>query len=866
MKYNLLCCLFFCTTLLTAQIPPSLVNKWAFKGEYPITASFRGAPTTQSATQSAYTNEVLRAITHVPDVTDLQWFSYPDNLAYANAMAATYPDKLFLQVMQAGSGMPRSLPNWSPNVDRLARLPLSFQGHWACKPRATLTNSISATDNTLTVDNSANFVIESYDAPYVNGCPALIVEKLGSVINWNHWEYVYVTAKTGNNLTINRQFRDSDPASAFNSANAYVVPIIPERTWGEPDVWYINMSSNCPTDANGKKATDILLDDLATRFDASSGTLNNFSGVDYASGPFKNSPSGADMNWDGVTDAETEYQTNVKSFLSQIETRFGSAFLKFAGSNDPTYLSNYNGVNSEGLIAPADPYHGISDAVNARTFWQKYSKKPNLSVEVLRIQEVDKLGAAGQPIWLRLNRMGVGYATCFGTCASIRSKVFVANPAENEDGVVKLSWTELFKGTQDVEHWLGKPTSEAMRVAERATNILGNSKTDWVNIQNKITTQNISMTINGSNQLVLTPTIGRPNHKMTITMPLTQIQNLTFLFDIKSGSTSLINNVFTINSAKLSVVADGASDSESTNYSNTEFMTRGFYWRSLPSGTTSCTVTLNFEGDDPIIISGMGGYEVPDAMARSFEHGVVLVNPALTDMTFNLTSLFGTGFQYQRLQSPTVTVPSSWATQQAETMAQNNGSVISTPSNVVVSYLNALFLSSSGIVPVDLVQFDVKKQGNDNVLIHWQTANEYNIANYELERSNNGIDFTTIYRKDIYKNTSQLVDYQHLDEKLEQGVYYYRLKTNDVDKHFQYSKIVTVTINNVHKITLYPNPTTGFLNIETTDYQQPFELINAFGQVILQGKTLTKTLDLKALTSGVYYLKVLEMSYKIVKE
>ena len=170
------------------------------------------------------------------------------------------------------------------------------------------------------------------------------------------------------------------------------------------------------------------------------------------------------------------------------------------------------------------------------------------------------------------------------------------------------------------------------------------------------------------------------------------------------------------------------------------------------------------------------------------------------------------------------------------------------------------------ILPVDLVFFNAKRQDRNDVLINWRTANEQNVANYELERSNNALDFTSIYQKDIFKNTTQTVDYQYFDKNLPQGIYYYRLKTNDTDKRFQYSKIITVSINEGNTITLFPNPTTGFLTIETNNYDQPFELINVVGQVVLTGKTLTKNLDLRQFVRGVYYLKVFGIPLKIVKE
>lgn len=170
------------------------------------------------------------------------------------------------------------------------------------------------------------------------------------------------------------------------------------------------------------------------------------------------------------------------------------------------------------------------------------------------------------------------------------------------------------------------------------------------------------------------------------------------------------------------------------------------------------------------------------------------------------------------------------------------------------------------ILPVDVLSFTAKIVERADVLVSWQTANAQNVAHYDLERSENGVDFEPIYQKNNIKNTPQVVDYQYLDKNLNQGVYYYRLKTFDVDKTFKYSKIVTVSINGNQHIALFPNPTTGVLTVETDNYDQPFEVVNNLGQIVLKGSKLTPSLTLKTLPNGVYYLRVSDKRFKIVKE
>lgn len=52
---------------------------------------------------------------------------------------------------------------------------------------------------------------------------------------------------------------------------------------------------------------------------------------------------------------------------------------------------------------------------------------------------------------------------------------------------------------------------------------------------------------------------------------------------------------------------------------------------------------------------------------------------------------------------------------------------------------------------------------------------------------------------------------------------------------------------------IYPNPTTGKLNIEF-ESEFEFKIIDALGKVILEGKSMSNSLDVSSLSSGVYRL------------
>lgn len=113
-------------------------------------------------------------------------------------------------------------------------------------------------------------------------------------------------------------------------------------------------------------------------------------------------------------------------------------------------------------------------------------------------------------------------------------------------------------------------------------------------------------------------------------------------------------------------------------------------------------------------------------------------------------------------------------------------------------------------LPVTLVGFKAKAEGVA-VRAAWQTVTESNTKNFEVQRSTDGIHFTTVAVVSAEGNSSTLLDYAHLDKMPPAGTVYYRLKINDQDGTFDYSKVSVVHFEKSEKPTLlvYPNPSEG---------------------------------------------------------
>jgi plastocyanin len=68
-----------------------------------------------------------------------------------------------------------------------------------------------------------------------------------------------------------------------------------------------------------------------------------------------------------------------------------------------------------------------------------------------------------------------------------------------------------------------------------------------------------------------------------------------------------------------------------------------------------------------------------------------------------------------------------------------------------------------------------------------------------------------------------------------------------------------------NNIVIYPNPTDGVLYIKNAS-NVPYTVFNTLGQVLLEGNTLSEHLDLQDVTSGVYFLKIGNKVWRVVKE
>ena len=116
------------------------------------------------------------------------------------------------------------------------------------------------------------------------------------------------------------------------------------------------------------------------------------------------------------------------------------------------------------------------------------------------------------------------------------------------------------------------------------------------------------------------------------------------------------------------------------------------------------------------------------------------------------------------------------------------------------------------VLPVTLVQFKATYNGVA-VDLNWLTASEQNSEHFEIQRSADGEQFTSIGIVAAAGNSTSS-SYAFTDGFPYAGNNYYRPKMVDIDGHFKYSIVILVVTNDSKKgITAYPNPVKDYVQM-----------------------------------------------------
>jgi hypothetical protein len=143
--------------------------------------------------------------------------------------------------------------------------------------------------------------------------------------------------------------------------------------------------------------------------------------------------------------------------------------------------------------------------------------------------------------------------------------------------------------------------------------------------------------------------------------------------------------------------------------------------------------------------------------------------------------------------------------------------------------------SAAGVLPVVWNSFTATLQG-DQALLEWSTASESNTQRFEVEKSVDGRNWTTIHQTPAAGWSNTIRRYHHRTESLEKGKYFFRIQQFDLDGKRSVSETKTIFVQTSANASfvVYPNPVVG-TKIQTRSDEKGEALIyNAQGALILR--------------------------------
>ncbi len=207
--------------------------------------------------------------------------------------------------------------------------------------------------------------------------------------------------------------------------------------------------------------------------------------------------------------------------------------------------------------------------------------------------------------------------------------------------------------------------------------------------------------------------------------------------------------------------------------------------------------------------------------------------------------------------------------------------VANSPTNIsdtncrVITASQKIFCNPGGFpLPVSLIYFNAQRQ-SEKVLLQWQTGFEKDNLSFEIQRSLDGKTFTTIGTVEGSGNSNSYINYIYFDNEPGLGINYYRLKQNNEDDTFTYSKVIAVRIDGL--ALLYPNPARDIVKItfgKSNKLQEKIilKVLNNIGVIVKYETILLKNserqcqLQISDLPSGIYFIEIHTEEEKLTKK
>jgi hypothetical protein len=176
--------------------------------------------------------------------------------------------------------------------------------------------------------------------------------------------------------------------------------------------------------------------------------------------------------------------------------------------------------------------------------------------------------------------------------------------------------------------------------------------------------------------------------------------------------------------------------------------------------------------------------------------------------------------------------------------------------NIIV---DTLWPNMVSLLPIKLKSFNSAYK-NNSVILNWQSMYENNFDFYQLEKSIDANQFTTVATIKGKSINGNAADYSFTDASIVKDKQYYRLKMVNRDGSFNYSQVITSSSKSSLEISLYPNPVNNLLVVTHQQLSETvtLQIFNQEGKLVksatTQKGTAQTTIDVESLNKGAYAL------------
>ncbi len=174
--------------------------------------------------------------------------------------------------------------------------------------------------------------------------------------------------------------------------------------------------------------------------------------------------------------------------------------------------------------------------------------------------------------------------------------------------------------------------------------------------------------------------------------------------------------------------------------------------------------------------------------------------------------------------------------------------------------------------PRNLAVTNYWDEGEFGAHFSWDKADyEYTLDKFEIERSDDGLNFKVVQR---IVNTPSISHYECDDPVDVPGLYFYRISAfyqNECQSDYINAEVIIHDYTGVgedlaNNVSVYPNPTSGMVNIKAEAMQQ-ITVVNMMGQIVMTQNVDADevTIDMSMFQSGMYLVNIITEKGNIAK-